>query len=121
MLEDRLRAHPLVSQCMVVGDQQPFIAALVTIDVEALPGWLERHGKPGGDGAVPVDDAELQAEVQQAVDDANKAVSRAEQIRKFRILSVDFTEAGGEMTPTLKVKRQVVAKTYAGEIAAIYS
>ena len=121
VLEDRLRAHPLVSQCMVVGDQQPFIAALVTIDLEALPGWLERHGKPAGDGTVPVDDGELQAEVQQAVDEANKAVSRAEQIRKFRILSVDFTEAGGEMTPTLKVKRQVVAKTYAGEIAAIYS
>jgi long-chain acyl-CoA synthetase len=120
VLEDRLRAHPLVSQCMVVGDQQPFIAALVTIDAEALPGWLERHGKPAGNG-VPVDDAELQAEVQQAVDEANRAVSRAEQIRKFRILTVDFTEAGGEMTPTLKVKRQVVAKTYAGEIAAIYS
>ena len=120
VLEDRLRAHPLVSQCMVVGDQQPFIAALVTIDAEALPGWLERHGKPAGNG-VPVDDAELRAEVQQAVDEANRAVSRAEQIREFRILTVDFTEAGGEMTPTLKVKRQVVAKTYAGEIAAIYS
>jgi long-chain acyl-CoA synthetase len=120
VLEDRLRAHPLISQCMVVGDQQPFIGALVTIDAEALPGWLERHDKPAADG-VPTEDPDLTAEIQQAVDEANKAVSRAEQIRKFRILAVDFTEAGGEMTPTLKIKRQVVAKTYAGEIAAIYS
>ncbi|MCX6467313.1 MAG: AMP-dependent synthetase/ligase [Pseudonocardiales bacterium] len=120
VLEDRLRAHPLISQCMVVGDQQPFIGALVTIDPEALPGWLERHGKTAG-GGVPTEDPELVAEIQLAVDEANKAVSRAEQIRKFRILPVDFTEAGGEVTPTMKVKRQVVAKTYASDIAAIYS
>ncbi|QJY49567.1 AMP-dependent synthetase/ligase [Pseudonocardia broussonetiae] len=122
VLEDRLRAHPLISQCMVVGDAQPFIGALVTIDSEALPGWRERHGKPAGDSAADlVDDADLLAEVNAAVDEANKAVSRAEQIRKFRILPVDFTEAGGEMTPTMKVKRQVVAKTFADDIAAIYS
>ncbi|GAA3229738.1 long-chain fatty acid--CoA ligase [Pseudonocardia petroleophila] len=122
VLEDRLRAHPLVSQCMVVGDAQPFIGALVTIDPEALPGWRERHGKPAAEGAADlVDDADLRAEISAAVDEANKAVSRAEQIREFRILPVDFTEAGGEMTPTLKVKRQVVAKTFADDIAAIYS
>ncbi|WP_433560080.1 AMP-dependent synthetase/ligase [Pseudonocardia xinjiangensis] len=122
VLEDRLRAHPLVSQCMVVGDAQPFIAALVTIDADALPGWRERNGKPAGDGVADlVDDAELRAEISNAVAEANKAVSRAEQIREFRILPVDFTEAGGEMTPTMKVKRAVVVKTFAEDIASIYS
>ena len=107
MLEDRLRAHPLVSQCMVVGDDKPFIAALVTIDAEALPGWLERPGKPAGTAVADlVDDPDLRAEIGEAVADANQAVSRAEQIREFRILPVDFTEAGGEMTPTMKVKRR---------------
>jgi long-chain acyl-CoA synthetase len=122
VLEDRLRAHPLVSQCMVVGDGQPFIGALVTIDAEALPGWRERNGKPAGDGVADlVDDPDLRAEIARAVEDANQAVSRAEQIREFRILPVDFTEAGGEMTPTMKVKRAVVAKTFAADIASIYN
>jgi long-chain acyl-CoA synthetase len=121
VLEDRLRANPLISQCMVVGDGQPFIGALVTIDVEALPGWRERNGKPAGDGVADlIDDPDLRAEIAAAVEEANKAVSRAEQIREFRILPVDFTEAGGEMTPTMKVKRAVVAKTFADEIASIY-
>ncbi|MHA6795360.1 AMP-dependent synthetase/ligase [Pseudonocardia bannensis] len=121
VLEDRLRAHPLVSQCMVVGDGQPFIGALITIDPEALPAWRERNGKPAGDGAADlVDDPELRGEIAAAVEEANQAVSRAEQIRKFRILPVDFTEAGGEMTPTMKVKRSVVAKMYAEDINAIY-
>jgi long-chain acyl-CoA synthetase len=121
VLEDRLRAHPLISQCMVVGDQKPFIAALITIDEEFLPAWKQRHGK-AAEAAVAdlVDDPELIADVQAAVDDANLAVSKAEAIRKFRILPVDFTEEGGEMTPSLKVRRAVVAKTYASEIAAIY-
>lgn len=122
VLEDRLRAHPLVSQCMVVGDGKPFIGALVTIDPDALPGWLERSGK---DPATPladlVDDPDLRREISEAVADANLAVSRAEQIREFRILPVDFTEAGGEMTPTMKVKRKVVADKYASDIASIYA
>lgn len=125
VLEDRLRAHPLVGQCMVVGDGRPFIGALVTIDPEALPGWRERHGKvTTGDAASAadlVDDPELRGEIAAAVEEANQAVSRAERIRKFRILPVDFTEAGGELTPTLKVKRAVVAQQYAAEIAAIYA
>ena len=122
VLEDRLRAHPLISQCMVVGDGQPFIGVLVTIDSDALPGWRERAGKPAGDGVADlVDDPDLRAEIAGAVEDANQAVSRAEQIREFRILPVDFTEAGGEMTPTMKVKRAVVAKTFAADIASIYS
>jgi long-chain acyl-CoA synthetase len=106
VLEDRVRAAALVSQCVVVGDRQPFIAALVTIDPDALPGWKKSHGKP--------DDAQL------AIDDANLAVSKAESIRAFRILPNDFTEASGELTPSLKVKRNVVLKEHADAIAAIY-
>lgn len=121
VLEDRLRAHPLVGQCMVVGDQKPFIAALVTIDPEALPAWRERNDKPGEGAADLVDDPDLRAEIGAAVHEANKAVSRAEQIREFRILPVDFTEDGGELTPTMKVKRNVVAHKYAADIDVLYS
>ncbi|MEU1886120.1 AMP-dependent synthetase/ligase [Micromonospora rifamycinica] len=121
VLEDQVRSHPLVSQCVVVGDRQPFIAALVTVDEEALPKWLAAHGLPGD---TPVDQLlthdGLRAEIQGAVDTANLAVSKAEAIKVFRILPRDFTEATGELTPSLKVKRQVVHKTYAAEIADIY-
>jgi long-chain acyl-CoA synthetase len=122
VLEDRLRVHPLISQCMVVGDQQPFIGVLVTIDPDFFPAWKQQHGKPA-EAQVPdlVDDPDLVAEIQAAVDEANKAVSRAESIRKFRILPVDFTEAGGEMTPSLKLRRSVVASNYADDITAMYS
>jgi long-chain acyl-CoA synthetase len=122
VLEDRVRSHPLVSQCMVVGDRQPFIAALVTVDEEAWPRWLEEHGKASGASVADlVSDNELRAEIQNAVDEANKAVSRAESIKVFRILPRDFSEETGEMTPSLKVKRGVVLKEYADEISAIYS
>ncbi|MFU8872479.1 AMP-dependent synthetase/ligase [Micromonospora sp. SL4-19] len=121
LLEDQVRAHPLVSQCLVVGDRQPFIAALVTIDEEALPKWLAAHGRPETTGVAELrDDEALRAEVQGAIDLANQSVSRAEAIKVFRILPQDFTEATGELTPSLKVKRQVVQKTYAAEIADIY-
>ena len=121
-LEDRIRAHKLISHCMVVGDKQPFIAALITLDAEALSTWSAEHGKPAGNSAADlIDDADLRAEVQRAVDAANKAVSRAEAIRKFRILPVDFTESGGQLTPSLKVKRPVVAKEFAAEIEALYA
>jgi long-chain acyl-CoA synthetase len=122
VLEDRLRAHPLVGQCMVVGDRQPFVGALVTVDEEAWPAWLAAHGRPAT-ATVPElrADPELRATIQEAVDDANKAVSRAESIREFRILPVDFTEAGGELTPSLKVRRTEVLKRYADEVAAIYA
>jgi long-chain acyl-CoA synthetase len=124
VLEDRLRAHPLIGQCVVVGDGQPFVAALVTIDRDALPGWRTRHDKPAAspdaDAADLVDDPELRGEIAEAVEEANRAVSRAEQIRKFRILPGDFTEEGGELTPTLKVKRAVVMRRYADDVAALY-
>ena len=122
VLEDRLRAHPLISQCMVVGDQQPFIGCLVTIDPEAFPAWKAAHGKPEAATVGDLrEDPHLRAEIQAAVDDANKAVSQAEAIKSFRILVVDFTEEGGELTPSLKLKRTVVLKQYADEVAAIYT
>jgi long-chain acyl-CoA synthetase len=122
VLEDRMRAHPLVSQAMVVGDNKPFIAALVTIDPEAFPQWKREHGKSESAQIEDMtDDPDLRNEIQKSVDEANKAVSRAEAIRKFRILPVDFTEDGGQLTPTLKLKRNVVAKEFAGEIEALYS
>ncbi|MEV4465999.1 AMP-dependent synthetase/ligase [Micromonospora echinofusca] len=121
VLEDQVRAHPLVSQCVVVGDRAPFIAALVTIDEEALPRWLASAGLPEDTPVEKLRDHEgLRAEIQGAVDTANQAVSKAEAIKVFRILPQDFTEATGELTPSLKVKRQVVHKSYAAEIADIY-
>ncbi|MBQ0992471.1 long-chain fatty acid--CoA ligase [Micromonospora sp. H61] len=121
VLEDLVRAHPLISQCVVVGDRKPFIAALVTVDEEALPTWLENAGMPLDTPVEQLREHEgLHKEIQAAVDAANQAVSKAEAIKVFRVLPRDFTEATGELTPSLKVKRQVVHKTYAAEIADIY-
>ena len=122
VLEDGLRAHWLISQCLVVGDQQPFIAALITIDPETLPVWLRQNGHPADtELASIVDDAALRAEIQDAVDDANKAVSRAESIRRFAILADDWTEPGGQITPSLKLKRNVVMTENAGRIEALFA
>ncbi|WP_216216361.1 AMP-dependent synthetase/ligase [Amycolatopsis aidingensis] len=121
-LEDRLKANPLISQSMVVGDQRPFIGVLVTIDEEFFPTWKSQNGKPEHATVADLaDDPDLRAAVQQAVDEANKAVSHAEAIKKFTILPHDFTEAGGEITPSLKLKRNVVSKNYAGDIDALYA
>jgi long-chain acyl-CoA synthetase len=121
VLEDRLRAHPLVSQCMVVGDNQPFIAALVTIDQDALKGWVTNNKKEGASLADLANDPDLIAVIQTAVDEANKAVSKAESIRKFTILTTDFTIAGGHLTPKLSLKRHVVAKEFAKEIDQLFT
>ena len=120
ILEDRVRSHPLVSQCMVVGDNKPFIAALVTLDPDALKGWISANKKVGATLADLVDDPNLNAVVQTAIDEANKAVSRAESIRKFAILPVDFSIAAGQLTAKMSVKRHVVAKDFAAQIAALY-
>lgn len=121
VLEDLVRAHPLISQCVVVGDSKPFIAALVTVDEEALPVWLQSAGMPADTTVEQLREHEgLRQEIQTAIDTANQAVSKAEAIKVFRVLPRDFTEATGELTPSLKVKRQVVHKTYAAEIADIY-
>jgi long-chain acyl-CoA synthetase len=121
VLEDQLRAHPLISQAMVVGDAKPFIGALITIDPEAFGPWKERNHKQA-DASVGdlVTDPDLFAEIDAAVKNANQAVSHAESIRKFRILPVDFTEDTGELTPTMKVKRNVVAEKFASDIESIY-
>lgn len=121
VLEDRLRAHPLVSQCMVVGDNQPFIASLITIDADMLKGWIAAHNKTGATVQTLVNDPDLIAVIQTAVDDANKAVSKAESIRKFTLLDTDFTIAGGELTAKLSLKRHVISEKYAAEIAALFT
>ena len=120
ILEDRVRAHPLVSQCMVVGDGKPFIAALVTIDQEELPRWAAANDKQGGIEDL-AGDPDLVAAVQEAIDHANLAVSKAESIRAFRIMPIDFTIEGGELTPTLKLKRRVVYDRYGDDIASFYA
>jgi long-chain acyl-CoA synthetase len=122
VLEDRLRAHRLVSQCIVVGDQRPFIAALITLDPEALPAWLKSTGKD--ESLTPEqlrEDPQLRAELDTAVAEANKAVSHAEAIKKFRVLGTDFTEENGTLTPSLKLKRAVVMKQFSTEVEALYT
>jgi long-chain acyl-CoA synthetase len=119
VLEDRVRGHALVSQAMVVGDAKPFVAALVTLDPEATEAWMKNQGKSGKIADL-VDDADLRAEIQRAIDEANSAVSRAEAIRKFAILPVDWTELTGELTPTLKLKRSVVMSAFHDDVEALY-
>ncbi|SEP16846.1 AMP-dependent synthetase/ligase [Trujillonella endophytica] len=122
VLEDRLRAHRLISQCIVVGDQKPFIGALITLDEEALPQWLGSKGKPADTKLADlVDDAEVRAEIDAAVADANKAVSQAEAIKKYKVLSTDFTEDNGMLTPSLKLKRNVVLKEFGAEVEGLYA
>ncbi|MDQ1663325.1 MAG: long-chain acyl-CoA synthetase, partial [Blastococcus sp.] len=122
VLEDGLRSHALVSQCIVVGDGRPFIAALITLDTDALPGWLDSKGKPKDMSPEDLqDDDDLNAEIDKAVKDANKAVSHAESIKKFRILGSDFTEENGMLTPSLKLKRSVVMKEYDDEVEKLYA
>ncbi len=126
LLEDAIRAHPLVSQALVMGDQRPFIAALVTLDVEELTKWAEAHGahvSSAGELTRELLDDERQAlrnEVQTAIDRANAQVSRAESVREFRILRHDFTVESGELTPTLKLRREIVLERQTEVVASIY-
>ncbi|HEY5836378.1 AMP-dependent synthetase/ligase [Streptomyces sp.] len=121
VIEDRIRADALVAECMVVGDGRPFVAALITLDEEFLPRWAELHGKSAKSPAELATDPELLAAVQHAVDEGNAAVSRAESVRTFRILPTQFTEESGHVTPSLKLKRNVVLKDFADEIEAMYA
>jgi long-chain acyl-CoA synthetase len=126
VLEDFVRAHPLVSQVMVVGDQQPFIAAVVTLDAEELTKWADSVGAHSSAPSELIrelleDDLDaLRAEIQTAIDNANAQVSRAESIREFRILSTDFTIESGELTPTMKLKRTIVMQNHASVVQEIY-
>ncbi|MET4061328.1 long-chain acyl-CoA synthetase [Arthrobacter sp. UYP6] len=121
-LEDSIRADAIVSQCVVVGDQRPFISALVTLDEEALPGWLERHKLPAGTTVTEAaETAQLQNEIQALVDRANKHVSKAESIKVFRVVPTDFTEASGHLTPSMKIKRAQVLKDFSAVVDEIYS
>jgi long-chain acyl-CoA synthetase len=119
-LEDRLRGNELISQAVVIGDARPFIAALVTIDEAALAQWAAEHGETGRSAAELAEADTLRAVIQAAVDDANRSVSRAESIRKFMILPRDLTIEADELTPTLKVRRTTIEKTYADVIDSIY-
>ncbi|MFD4604002.1 AMP-dependent synthetase/ligase [Streptomyces sp. NPDC058464] len=120
VLEERVRDHPLVSQCIVVGNDRPYIAALVTLDTEAVEHWLQMRGKPQMTAAQLVRDADLETEVRRAVVAANTLVSQAESIRTFRILAQPFTEEHGLLTPSLKLKRKAIENAYANEVDALY-
>lgn len=119
-LEDSLRGHPLISQVVVVGDQRPFIGALITLDDEMMQIWLKNKGLPAMTVSQAVQHPEIRASLSQAIERANEGVSRAESIRKFEILSSDFTEANGLMTPSMKVKRGEVLKRHAADIDDLY-
>ncbi|PRZ03891.1 long-chain acyl-CoA synthetase [Isoptericola sp. CG 20/1183] len=119
-LEDRIRAHALVSQCVVVGDNRPFIGALISLDPEGLPGWLKMHDKPEMTVEQARTDADVLAALDTAVTRANQAVSRAESIRKFSLLPEDLTVENGYLTPSLKVKRSVVMADFSADVDALY-
>ncbi|MCF2705787.1 long-chain fatty acid--CoA ligase [Arcanobacterium haemolyticum] len=120
VLEDRLRGHPIISQVVVVGDQKPFISALITLDPEMLPAWLENHGLPSMSASDAGRDAQVIAALDRAVKRANEAVSRAESIRKFEVLPIDFSVQNGYLTPSLKVKRAAILRDFADVIDRIY-
>ncbi|MGQ7296311.1 AMP-dependent synthetase/ligase [Quadrisphaera sp. KR29] len=120
VLEDRLRAHPLVSQALVVGDARPYVACLLTLDADVLPGWLRARGMPVLDVAAAARDEGVRAVLQEAVDQANAAVSRAEGIKRFAVLTEDFTEANGLLTPSLKLRRRQVLAAHAAAVEELY-
>ncbi|GLW57246.1 AMP-dependent synthetase/ligase [Kitasatospora phosalacinea] len=122
VIEDRIRAHAIIGEVMVVGDRKPFIACLVTVDDEFFPRWKALNGKPADATLDQLrEDPDLLAAVQAAIDDGNQAVSHAEAVKKFHLLTTTFTEAGGHLTPSLKLKRNVVLKDFAAEIEGLYT
>jgi long-chain acyl-CoA synthetase len=119
-LENWLRQHPLISQCVVVGDHRPYVAALITLDIEGVGHWRRMNGKHPVPAELLLDDAELRAVLQRAVDEANKLVSRPESIRRFAVLPVDFTEETGHLTPSMKLRRAVILRDFAREVDGLY-
>ncbi|QMU75873.1 long-chain fatty acid--CoA ligase [Streptacidiphilus sp. PB12-B1b] len=122
VIEDRIRAYPLIGECMVVGDRRPFIACLITIDPEFFPTWKKLNNKPAGATVAELmDDPDLLAAVQTAIDDGNAAVSHAEAVKKFRILDTVLSEESGHITPSLKLKRAIVLKDFDADVEALYA
>jgi long-chain acyl-CoA synthetase len=121
VLEDRLQAHILVNHAVVVGEGRPFIGALITLDPDAIGPWAAERKRPGRTVAELRDDPVVRAEIQAAVDHANAAVSKAESIRVWRLIDTQFTEEGGHVTPSLKLRRAVITAEFAKEIEAIYT
>ncbi|MFE0043867.1 AMP-dependent synthetase/ligase [Streptomyces albireticuli] len=119
-LEERVRAHPLVAHCVVVGNDRPYVGALITLDQEAVTHWLRMRGRPAPEWTVLIRDPDVEAEVRRAVVAANTMVSQAESIRAFRILGGQFTEGRGLLTPSLKLRRKVVEEVYAREVEELY-
>lgn len=119
VLEDRLRAHPLVDHVLVVGDGQPYVAALLTLDVEEVSRWAEQRGKPS-DLTLLARDGDLLDELQRAVDETNRSVSQAESIRRFTVLTDTWSEESGQLTPSLKLKRNVVLREHRDDVAALF-
>ncbi|MFE4550048.1 AMP-dependent synthetase/ligase [Streptomyces sp. NPDC056785] len=119
-LENWLRSHPLISQCIVLGDRRPYVTALVTLDLDGITHWRQMIGKHPVPPELLVDDPELNVIVQRAIDEANKLVSRPESIRRFAVLPVDFTEEAGHLTPTLKLKRSAIERDFGKEIESLY-
>ncbi|WP_328781064.1 AMP-dependent synthetase/ligase [Streptomyces canus] len=119
-LENWLRSHPLISQCMVLGDRRPYISALVSLDMDGVNHWRQMNGKHPVPAELLINDEELRAVLQRAVDEANKMVSRPESIRRFTVLPTDLTEAAGHLTPSMKLRREAVMRDFAGAIEGLY-
>ncbi|MDC0767367.1 AMP-dependent synthetase/ligase [Streptomyces sp. HD] len=119
-LENWLRSHPLISQCIVLGDRRPYVSALITLDMDGVSHWRRMNGKHSVPAELLVTDDELRAILQRAVDEANKLVSRPESIRRFAILPTDFTEMDGHLTPSMKLRRDAVLRDFAGEVEEMY-
>ncbi|WP_327430784.1 AMP-dependent synthetase/ligase [Streptomyces sp. NBC_01236] len=120
-MENWLRSHPLISQCMLLGDDRPYVTALITLDLDGTTHWRQMNGKHAVPAELLVDDHELRAILQRAVDEANKLVSRPESIRRFTILPVDFTEEAGHLTPSMKLRREAVMRDFEREVEGLYA
>ncbi|MFE6287918.1 AMP-dependent synthetase/ligase [Streptomyces sp. NPDC057877] len=119
-LENWLRSHPLISQCLVLGDRRPYISALITLDLDGANHWRQMNGRPPASPEALARDDELRAILQRAIDEANKMVSRPESIRRFTVLPVDFTEWSGHLTPSMKLRREAILRDFSAEVEAMY-
>lgn len=119
-LENWLRSHPLISQVMVVGDNRPYVSALITLDPDGITHWRRMNGKHPVPPELVADDEELYAILRRAIDEANKMLSRPESIRRFTVLPVDFTERAGHLTPSMKLRREEILRDFAGEVEGLY-